>query len=110
MFKNYTIQQAIESIEACRELLAKIYEKGDVPFGDDDANVLKQSISTLYILMNDMELEWQTTTVYCTLAKAQIKLHTQRIKNEMNFFEIANKKADLEEAIEFIDETLSLLK
>lgn len=110
MFKIYTIPQAIETVGACRELLAKILAKGNVPFDNDDANVLKQSISTLFILMNDTKLEWQTTPVYCALAKAQIKLHTQRIKNEINFFEIPNKKADLEEAIGFIDETLELLK
>lgn len=110
MFKTHTIAQAVESIGACRELLAKIYEKGDTPFDGEDANVLNQSISTLYILMNDTELEWQTTPVYCALAKAQIKLYTQKIKNEVNFFEIPNKKADLLEAIEFIAETLQLLK
>ena len=110
MFKSYTIAQAIESIGACKELLTKIYEKGDVPFDGDDTNVLNQSISTLYILMNDTELECQTTPVYCALAKAQVKLHTQKIKNEVNYFDKPNKKTDLQEAIGIIDETLQLLK
>lgn len=110
MFKSYTIAQAVESIGACKELLTKIYEKGDVPFDGDDANVLNQSISTLYILMNDTDLELQTTPVYCALAKAQVKLHTQKIKNEVNHFDNPNKKADLQEAIGIIDETLQMLK
>lgn len=110
MSKSYTIAQAIESIGACRELLGKIYEKGDVFFDADDSNVLKQSISTLFILMNDTELEWQNTPVYCSLAKAVIKLHTQRIKNEVNFFDTLPKKTDLQEALIYIDEALSLLR
>lgn len=110
MFKTYTIAQAIESIGACKELLTKIYEKGDVPFNNEDSDVLNQSISTLYMLMTDTEFEWQTTPVYCALAKVQIKLHTQKIKNNIGFFDIQDKKADLQEAIGFIEETLKLLK
>lgn len=91
-------------------MLGKIYEKGDVFFDADDSNVLKQSISTLFILMNDTELEWQNTPVYCSLAKAVIKLHTQRIKNEVNFFNTLPKKTDLQEALIYIDEALSLLR
>ena len=110
MFKSYTIAQALESIGACRELLAKINEKGDVLFESEDSNVLKQSTSTLFILMNDTELDWKNTPVYCSLAKAVVKLHTQRIKNEVNFFDTLPKKTDMQEALVYIDETLSLLR
>ena len=58
MFKSYTIAQAIESIGACKELLTKIYEKGDVPFDGDDTNVLNQSISTLYIKPHPFIVLW----------------------------------------------------
>lgn len=109
IFSSYTNAQANESIEACKKLLTKIYEKGNVPINDEDANVLNQSISTLHLLMCDVETEWQSTPVYCALAKAQIKLHTQKIKNEMGFFDNADKKADLKESIGFIDDTLKLL-
>ena len=110
VFKSYTIEQAIESIGACKELLTKIYEKGNVPFDKEDSNVLNQSISTLYMLMTDIENKCQNTPVYCSIAKAQIKLHTQKIKNDISFFDIIDKKADLKEAIGLIEETVQLLK
>ena len=49
LFKSYTNEQALESLNACRELLLNIQNKGNVPFDCDDANVIKQSISMLYV-------------------------------------------------------------
>ncbi len=109
IFNSYTNAQAKESIEVCKELLVKIYKKGNAPFNEEDANVLNQCISTLYLLLCDAALEWRTTPVCCALAKAQIKLHTQKIRNEVEVFEVADKKADLKEAVGYVDDTLKLL-
>ena len=110
LFKSYTLEQAMESLSACREMLLSIYNKGNVPFDNDDANVINQSISTLYVLMNDTINELQVTPIFCALVKAQTKLHTQKIKSETNFFDTEDHKVDLAEAITFVEEAIDQLK
>lgn len=110
MFNSYTIGQAKESLGACKTLLKQIYDKGNIPFDAEDSNVLDQSISTLYILMNDTDLELRTTPVFAALEKAQTKLHTQKIHNTVGFYESPDHKADLLESLTYIDETINLLE
>lgn len=110
MFKSYTKAQALETLDACHELLVKVLEKGNQSFDETDNNVLNNCISTLFILMTDTEEVLQTTPFYCALGKAKTKLHSQKIKNQTDFFNYRDIKTDMKEAIQYVTEAIGILK
>ena len=110
MFKSYTLTQAFDNLLLCRGLLERIHDKGNVPFDKEDSKDLDKCISTLFVLMQDADIEQPTSLICGALLKGQTMLHNQKNRNKTGFYVDFDQKIDLLEAIAYIDEAVELVK
>ena len=110
MFRTYTKEQAIEFLTECCEFLLKVMEKGDLPFEDADKDAIDHCISLLCVLMNDTDLELQSTKVVGALVNAQTIIQTIKINSKIGPFIISHNRTNFEEAILFVNDAINLLK